>query len=164
MDIVLKELGSLGFDPRIALANTVNFLIIFFLLKHFFFGKIGDAIKTRRLTIEKGLHDAKEAAEKLKGAETSALEVIKEAHLKGSSLVKESEERAKVVFLKKEEEATKKAGEIIENAHSVAQKIKKDGEEELSKQAPILVASLLEKVLREKSSPQTNEDFVKKSL
>ena len=76
---MLEILGKIGFDWQVALANLINFFIVFLLLKKFFFKKIKETIRERRNKIEKGLEDAEKAAESLKSAEIEKDSIVKEA-------------------------------------------------------------------------------------
>ncbi|MBU4369492.1 ATP synthase F0 subunit B, partial [Patescibacteria group bacterium] len=53
-----RILGNLGFDWRMALANLVNFLIIFFVLKKYAFKPIKEKLEEREKKIKTGLEDA----------------------------------------------------------------------------------------------------------
>lgn len=48
MEIASSVLSKLGFDWQVALANLVNFLIVYFLLKKVVFNKLRDAILERK--------------------------------------------------------------------------------------------------------------------
>ena len=52
MEIAQAVLSKLGFDWQVAIANLINFLIIYFLLKKFVFDKLADAISERRKKAE----------------------------------------------------------------------------------------------------------------
>ena len=64
MEILNEAALNIGFDWRMALAQLVNFLIIFYLLKRFVWGSIKKTLAERKAKIDKGLEDA-EAAEGL---------------------------------------------------------------------------------------------------
>ena len=72
-------LGKIGFDWHVALANLVNFLIIFFVLKKFAFTPIQKMLRERREKIEKGISDAQKAEKNLSRANIEKEEIIKEA-------------------------------------------------------------------------------------
>ena len=52
---MLEILGNIGFDWPVALANLVNFLIIFFLLHKFVFKPLGKTVEKRKRDIADGL-------------------------------------------------------------------------------------------------------------
>jgi F-type H+-transporting ATPase subunit b len=110
MELISNALSKLGFDWQIALANLVNFVIVYFLLKKVVFDKIHQAIKERQKKIAEGL-SASDESEKLKQeAEEYKLQIQKEM-LAYSSDMKNS------VALEKEKmlvEAKKDIERIIE--------------------------------------------------
>jgi len=70
MEIASSVLSKLGFDWQVALANLVNFLIVYFLLKKVVFNKLRDAIIERKAKTEEGVRLREEA--KLLHAEAQA--------------------------------------------------------------------------------------------
>ena len=66
---ILDILGKIGFDWQVAVANLVNFLIIFFILKRYAFKPIANIIKERQDQVNEGLDNAKLAETNLMQAE-----------------------------------------------------------------------------------------------
>jgi F-type H+-transporting ATPase subunit b len=62
MEIASGVLSKLGFDWQVALANLVNFLIVYFLLKKVVFNKLRDAILERKAKAQEGVRLREEAA------------------------------------------------------------------------------------------------------
>jgi len=164
MEVVLKELGNLGFDWRVAFANTVNFAIIFFLLKHFFFGKIGEVLNERREKIQKGLENAALAEQNLKIADEEKNKIIKDANLESSNIIKGAEMKAKEAAIAAELVANHKASEIIKNAEGSLSIMKKEYEADLSNKLPQMAISMVEKILEEKMTVEDNNKYLKKIL
>ncbi|MEN9852191.1 MAG: F0F1-type synthase subunit b, F-type H+-transporting ATPase subunit b [Candidatus Parcubacteria bacterium] len=164
MDVLTQALGSLGFDWRIALANLVNFLIIFFVLKHFFFGSVQKAIAERKAKIEKGLSDAKEAESLLASSETEKARVLKEAALSAQAIVSSGEEKALVLAADLHTKAEKEAEEIIAKAHKKQAELSAISDKEIQKIVPALAAQMVEKILLEKMTASENEQYIKRIL
>jgi len=61
MEIASLVLSKLGFDWQVALANLVNFLIVYLLLKKVVFNKLRDAILERKAKAEEGVRLREEA-------------------------------------------------------------------------------------------------------
>jgi F-type H+-transporting ATPase subunit b len=164
MNAVLDALHNLGFDWHVALANLVNFLIIFYILKRFFFGSISETLKNRRDKIEKGLNDAKEADLALSQANDTKTKILNEAQVKASELLVASETRAKKLGDTMQEDAQKKADSIIESVQQRETAIKAQNELELNQKVPGLAAKAVEKILMEKMSAEENQKFINKLL
>ena len=100
-------LTQFGVEPVLLVAQIINFLIVFFILKKVLYQPILDTLKTREKTIKEGYKQAEEAkvlyehaAEKekeiLKKAQTEAKQLIQEAKAQSSTLLAESEEKTRI--------------------------------------------------------------------
>jgi len=89
-------LEALGINLGYILVQIFNFSILFLVLRAWVYEPIVNMIENRRLTIEKGLEDARVAAEARANAEAEAEKILAEAQVKGSGIVRENTERAEV--------------------------------------------------------------------
>lgn len=144
-------LTKIGFDLEVALANFVNFLIIFLLFKIFLFKPIQNLIDKRREEIKNGLAQASQAQISLNLAEEESERLIKEARMKANSILSEAKSHADDISEKAILEGKANALKIKERAeHDIAQekdKMRQDVEKEMTN----LVSSLTEKVVRGES-------------
>jgi F0F1-type ATP synthase membrane subunit b/b' len=92
----MEVLAKLGFDWKVALANLVNFLIIYLLLRNVVFKKLGNAIRERREKIQAGLDDAEKAKTALIMADHEKEQILNDGHLKVKELLVEYQ-RSKVI-------------------------------------------------------------------
>ncbi len=164
MEIILDALGNIGFDWRMALANLVNFLIIFFLLKRFVWQSLKTTLNERKAKIEKGIEDAenaemiheraeKEYQETLKDAEKEAFSIVGGAHTQGKEIVTLAREKAL-----QEEASIREAGKsAIEREHEEMKKA-------LKEEAVDLVMAGVEKIVKEKMTKEKDEAFIRSSL
>lgn len=163
MDI-LEVLGKIGFDWRVALANLINFLIIFLILKKFAFKPIENILNNRRLKIEKGLKDAEKAKLDLIKAEEIAKEITNDAKHQANLIIAESKKKGDLVIIESNEKATEEARGIITHAHSVSEKNKIEMEKEFKRESASIVTDIVEKVLREEINQEKNYDLTKKII
>lgn len=140
-------LGKLGFDLEVAIANLVNFLIIFILFKIFFFNKIQKTIDERRQTIEQGLAHAVAAEQSSKDAEAEAQRVITEAKRNAEAILDEAHVYAGKVHDQAVLEANAERLRLVEQGARQIEQDKKRMEQEVEQQMSSLVASLSEKVI-----------------
>lgn len=158
--MIQNILGQLGFDWKVALANLVNFLIIFYLLRNVVFRKIGVAITERQEKIKKGLEDARLAEEALLLAESEQEKIIKEAH-KESRLVAENakkealEAKAKTLLLAEKEAEEMKAKKLLE-----IERYKEEEEKKMRLAYVDLVVAGVEKVAVKNIDKKSSEDLV----
>jgi F-type H+-transporting ATPase subunit b len=143
-----EVLGKLGFDWKVALANLVNFLIIYYLLRNVVFKKLGSAIKERQEKIQKGLDDAKRAESALVMAEVEKEGIIKEAHKESKNILEEADKKGKKLVSEAKTLAGEEASKIKESALKDIDKAKEKMEKDLQKEYVSLVLDGVEKVAR----------------
>lgn len=162
--MIEEVLGKLGFDWKVALANLVNFLIIYYLLRNVVFKKLGNAIRERQEKIQKGLEDAEKAKQSLINASQIKEDLIKEAYISSQEIIGDAkEERNKIIALASEE-ADKEASKIRQYALHEADMILKKADDDLTEKAASLILIGVEKVLKENVTQSVNEKYIKSLL
>lgn len=140
-------LGKIGFEWQVALANLINFLIIFFVLKKFAFEPIGKMIRERREKIEKGIADAQKAEKDLANADAQKTEIIREARVSAERMVTGSQADGKEIVKEAQNKANREREEILKQAKLDAAKEKSVGEEALRLEASKLIAGGMKKII-----------------
>lgn len=159
-----EVLGKLGFDWKVALANLVNFLIIYFLLRNVVFKKLGSAIKERREKIQEGLDNAEKAKGALVEAGARKDELIREAYRDSQEIIGNAKEERNKIIAGASEEAEKEASKIRQGALHEADLIMKKADEDLTDKAVTLVISGIEKTLKQEMTEARNETYIKSIL
>lgn len=159
-----EVLGKLGFDWKVALANLVNFLIIYYLLRNVVFKKLGHAIKERQEKIQKGLDDAQRAETTLMMAESEKEGIVKKAHHEAVEIAEKAFLQAEEAVSEAKEEARKQAEAIQEEARQRAEKAREEAEKKLQKEYVAFVMDGVRKVARESIDEKTAERFTKTLL
>ncbi|GAB4284121.1 MAG: hypothetical protein Kow0081_1120 [Candidatus Dojkabacteria bacterium] len=85
---------SLGFDARLALFSTINFLVVFVLLYIFLFKRIGKFLNERQNKINESLENAKKLENAIEIAEQEKAKIIKMASNKANEILNKSKEDA----------------------------------------------------------------------
>lgn len=88
-------LGKLGFDWQVALANLINFLLVFFVLKQFVFAPIQNILQERKKKIEEGIHKANEAELHLHEVDVLSAKKLAEANKQALIILQATEEKKK---------------------------------------------------------------------
>lgn len=161
MEGLLAILGKVGFDWQVALANFVNFLIIFFVLKKFAFGPIGKVIEERRNKIEKGLTDAKEAELALNTANVKKKEIIRNAREEAKNIIVSSQEEKKSIIKDAKVEAITEKEKIVAQAKIEAEKERKNAEDLFNKEASVILISSMKKTLEGYVNAGKGEEIIK---
>lgn len=108
----MEILNNFGFEPILFVAQIVNFLIIYWLLKKFLYGSVLKLLEDRKVKIAKGLKDAHEAASLLESTIIKEEKILKEAQEKARQLLVDAKEQSSIM-LKHSEEETKNKIEIL---------------------------------------------------
>ena len=164
MEGILEILGKIGFDSQVALANLINFLIIFFILQKFAFKPIKKIIDERQKKISEGLSNAKKAEADLIMAESRRNEIIKKAENDAGALITEAMEKGDKVILSLREKAKMEASKIMEEALRANKKEKEKMGAEFKEKSVDLIISSAETILKEKIDGAKNEEYIKKLL
>jgi len=160
----MEILRNIGFDWQIALANFINFLIIFAILKYFVFGPVQKIIDARNAKIADGLDKAQQSEQALLVAEQKADEEIKTAKSQANQIVADAKEVADAQVLHATTQAEQSAAEVLKKADAQIEKNKAQMEKELLEKTAGLVALGVEKILQEDVNETRNADVNKRAL
>ena len=155
---------NFGIDWRLLLAQGVNFLILLYVLKRFAYAPLIALMNRRRLEIERGLHEAREADAKHARIEKEREAALKRARQDGHAIVSESERTAKKRKKETLEETRKKAEGIIEDAKKLIREEKAKMSEDVQKNAEQLVQEGIMRVLGKMEPEQRDAMLIKEAL
>lgn len=120
-------------NVRSILANIGNFLLLFFLVKHFFYDKINKFIQQRSDEIAQEISDAEvlkkegenfkeEYTQKMNTIEDQSRQIINEARIKGeerkNEIIKVAEEEAEKVLKRNRTEIEREKEKVLEEVKS----------------------------------------------
>lgn len=108
--------SNLGLDGKLLLAQAVNFLVVFFVLKTFVYKPLMKMLAHRRHEIEAGLQKSREADQRLKEITEVQREKLKEAEEEAHKLMVAAGEKAKIAEKKMLSEVDKKQAELLAQA------------------------------------------------
>lgn len=157
-------IAALGFDPKAFLIQLITFLLIFYILKRFAFGRIVDLLEKRRKTIEDGVTlSAKMAQEKEKlDKEVSRLRV--EARKDAEQLLDDTKAQATAILKEAEVNAAERANQIIEEARAKIDDETDRARRKLEKEMVGLVVEATEAVTREKLDAKKDGVLITEAL
>lgn len=161
---MLDILAKVGFDWQVALANFINFVIIFFVLKKFAFEPINKIIKERQDKIALGIENAEKAKTELLMAEEIGKEKISLAKNEANVLIGEAQKRGdEIVSLSQEDAISVKSSIIKAGEEQIAQKKELMTKEIETETANIIIAGI-EKILKESLTKEQQDSYIKKVL
>ncbi len=159
----MELLGNLGINSKLFIAQLINFVILFIVLKKFAYGPILKVLDERKDKIEKGLKEAEEAGEKLEKITIKEEKVLEKANAEAQNILLTAENKAN----ENRDAAVKKTEEEIEGLMKKAeQKIQEKKEQmlqDLKKDVAGLVVMATEKVLDEKVDGDKDKELIEKA-
>jgi len=152
---LLNALGNIGFDWRIAIANFINFVIIYFLLNKFVFKGLSKTLDERREKIESGLQQAQDAQALHEKASQEHEEALRIARLEANEIVASAREKETAVINGASSKAAKEAEHIISDAKQKAAAEHDSMLSNFKSEASGLVVAAAEKLLQDEiASPE----------
>lgn len=140
-------LSQLGIDPKLLLAQGVNFIILLIVLTKFVYKPLMKMVEERRQKIELGIKGGERAEQIIKEAEKAGQEKVKEADVRAVGIVSEAERsavrRAQEIAL----QADKKAQQALHEAMLLAERKEKEEMEKVALQAKKLVKEAIVKTV-----------------
>lgn len=116
----MEFLSQFGFNPALFVAQIVNFLILFIILKKLLYKPILKTVKDREKKISQGLKDAEKAHQELVAAEAERDKIIQKASQEAQSILDDTKKTADALKTSILEEARQDATRIIAHAKSQA--------------------------------------------
>lgn len=160
--MILEVLSKIGFDYKLALANMVNFLIIFWLLKRFLWAPLSRAIEERKKMVQEGVLSSKSADEKLVKAEAESKNIIVEAHKKAKELTDRAESKGDEILEHFKIEAMKEKERIIKDGMDDVARRERDARARIQDEMADMVVAGAEKLIGEEINSETKASFASK--
>jgi len=157
----MEILKNLGFDWQVALANLINFLIIFFILKKFAFGPIQRVLDDRKAKIDAGLENAKKAETELLMAKEVANKELNIARNEANEIIAAARAQEKAILSQAESKAIKATERLISETEIGLLKERARVEGELKKKTVDLVIAGMEKILPQEIDHQKRAELIK---
>lgn len=143
----MEILTNFGVEPKLLLAQVVNFLIILFLLKKFFYAKITKVLDERKTKIAESLKNADLIEAKLQQTEEQVKEALEIANVNAKEIIDSTNKEAQRVYDEAQKEAKTAAEAIIIKAKAEIQSEREQMKNTLEKDTITLVADVVKKVL-----------------
>lgn len=143
----MEFLKDFGFNPTLFIAQIINFVIVFFILKKILYKPVMDTLNKRSADIQKGLKDKEDAEKLLLEAEEKESQILKDAQTKAEKIIADAKLEATETKAQIEESARKDAEKMIAQAHETIEQETKAAEDHLTAKIGTIAIGLLEKSL-----------------
>ena len=113
-------MGALGLDPKILVAQTISFSLVFFVLWKFAYGPIFAMLQARREKIAEALANAEKIKADVARTEAERQKLLADAGDKANKLIEEGREAAARVREQETQKAIAAAEQIVAKAREAA--------------------------------------------
>lgn len=157
-------IAALGFDPKAFLIQLVTFLLVFYILKRFAFGRIVDMLEKRRQTIEEGVTLSAKMTQEKEKLDKEVARQRAETRREAEALIADTQAQATVILKKAEASAAERANQIIEEAREKIDDEMARARRNLEKEMVGLVIEATEAVTREKLDAKKDGALITEAL
>jgi F-type H+-transporting ATPase subunit b len=146
MEILQQLFEQFGVTWPKFIAQTIVFVIVYWVLNKYAFGPIVGVLAERRRRIAEAQENAEKIKQQLAEAEQRYNEVLAKADLEAKSLIEEARQSAEAVREKRVQEAIAEAEGVIRKAHESIEQDRRKMESEVRAAMVGLVAATTSKV------------------
>lgn len=108
--------GALGIDLKAFIIQLVTFLIVFYILKRYVFGRIVDVLDKRQKIIEEGMKSAKDMTAQKEKLASEVAKLKSEARAQADEILAQSRNQSDEIIAKAGRSASTKADKMIADA------------------------------------------------
>ncbi len=159
-----KCMDKLGIEPRLLLAQVVNFSIIVFVLTKLLYKPMLAMLEKRRREIEEGLALTAKMREEEEKIAVKKQKVLDEARREGAGIIEESKKQGKEEEKEIVAAAHIEALAIVEKGHREVTYQREAMEKGIRKQAVSLGAHMAERLLASALSAQDKHALIQKQI
>lgn len=153
-----------GIEPTLLAAQIINFLIILFVLKKFFYKPITKMLDARRATIAESLKNAEEIEAKLQQTAEKSAKIIADSQQKAEQLLEDAKKGAESITSTAMDEAKKAQEEMMQKALEQVAAAKDTMKKEVEEETLALVVDVTQKVLGRTIKTSEKTELTKKAI
>ncbi|HBB76089.1 MAG: ATP synthase F0 subunit B [Candidatus Levybacteria bacterium RIFOXYA1_FULL_41_10] len=159
----MEILKDFGVNPILLIAQIVNFLIIFYLLKRFAYKPILEILRKREFDIKKGIKDSEEGQKILADAQDQEQKMLKSAQAQADKIVGEARIQAEEMASEIELKAKTQSERLITGARLTIQQETEDAENKLMARVSGIALKILENSLSHLLDKNQQKTLIKKA-
>lgn len=144
----MEIISTLGIDAKLILAQVVNFLILFFVLKKLIYKPVVALLEKRRLMVEQSVHNSQKIEERLVALEEEKKKILSEASANAMAVIEQAKKEGAEEHSKAMASAKKEISALAERYRGQLKDEKDQMFEELKADVATLIVTSCEKILR----------------
>ena len=150
-------LNNFGIQPTLLFAQIVNFVIILYLLKRFFYKPILNVLDDRKKKIEESLKNADLISEKLQKTDENSKKIIADSQIQAQNLINDAKREAERIGEKAALDARKTVEQALVDAKIQIEAERESMQKKLERETLDLVVAVVKKVLKRNLKPQEKQ-------
>lgn len=158
---IIKEFG---FDPRLLLAQIINFLLVLWVLRRFLYKPVLQMLEKRKKDIETGIKNAEAANRLLEEMTAKEQKLLQNAQKQAQKIIEEARDQASSIIDESQQSAKENAEKIIEEAKRKIEQDIKETEQRLTTHVSKIAIDFLKKAVSEMFTEATQEEVMNKAL
>lgn len=159
----MEILKQFGINPVLLVAQVINFLIILFLLKRFFYRPLLEVIKKREDVIKNGLESAEAGNTLLEKAREEEKKLLVKASEQAEKMIKNAKEESLEIKTNIEEKTNKRIEKMLSDAKIEIDRKSAETKKELSENILKVAITVLEKTLPQLLNKKEQEEILAKT-
>lgn len=159
----MEILKDFGVNWVLLLAQVVNFLLVFIILKKVLYKPFLSMLKKREEIVKQGVKQAEEAKLLLEEAKAQEHKMLKKAQEQASKIISDAKLETREQALAIEENTKAAAEKIMKMAEEKIEHETKDAEVRLRKDIARIAVAILEKTLPDVLDKKSQEEILRKA-
>lgn len=156
--------NKLGLDWRMILFNSVNFLVFYFVLNKFVFGKVAKAIHDRQDKVAESLKYAEEIDQLKESVNAESEEIISKANAKANEIITDAQKKAEAVSEKIKAETQESVTAMKQKAEVELQNQKTNMFDELKRKTADVALIATEKIIKDNFDKKKDKEVIEQYL
>jgi len=153
----MEILNNFGIQPTLLFAQIINFVIILYLLKRFFYKPILKVLDDRRKKIEESLRNADLISEKLQKTDENSKKNIADSQIQAQNLINDAKREAERIGEKAALDARKTIDQALIDAKIQIEAERQTMQKKVERETLDLVVAVVKKVLKRNLKPQEKQ-------
>lgn len=155
---------QLGIEPKLLLAQVINFLVIVFVLSKVLYKPIITMIDKRKREIEEGLTLTQKMREEEEKMQAKKVKLLEETRKEGRVVIEEAKKQAKEVEKDLIAQAQKQTEEIVAKGKADVERLHATMQKEIRKEATDLSVRMAKRLLASVLSAKDQHALIEKHI
>lgn len=164
MEFIIENLGKIGFEWKMALFQLINFLILFAILKKYFFAPIVKTLDERKSLAKESVENFEKSKTELSMAEQKAQGIIDDAKVDANKVIEKSADDARAMTEKMKEKAKSEIELLVTQAKKNIEIDRQEMQEALRAETVDLVIATTKAVLGDKIDSTVDAKLIQDSM